>query len=386
MRITNIIDAGIFTIAFASANLLQTIGKYGIRNYQVTDYSRQFNFGAYVGSRILTCSVMLFTGLGYSVYMLAFANYTIAKAVIVFLMCLFKTADCVEDVFHGLFQQEGRLDAAGRAMTIRLALCIVFFIIALALTKSLLIATLTATILAWILLYAFTYSLVPHFGKYRCSFIWKEQKKLLLECLSLFLCAFLSAYIINAPRYAIDAHLTEELQAYYGFISMPIFVISLLNEFIYKPLLKQMSEDWSNREFRRFSKTIVRQALIIAVITCVCIGGAYTIGAPVLSILYNADLFPYKLDLVILLAGGGMLAYTGLFSSVITTIRFQNSLTAAYLLTAVMAFFLSPLLVLKHSLRGASIGYFSLTALLAILLFVLMLYKIKKVENKNGML
>ena len=36
-RIDPVIDAGVFTIAFAIGNLMMTIGKYGIRQFQVSD-------------------------------------------------------------------------------------------------------------------------------------------------------------------------------------------------------------------------------------------------------------------------------------------------------------------------------------------------------------
>ena len=43
-RTVGLEEAGIFTIANANANLFLTIGKYGMRNFQVSDLKDQFLF------------------------------------------------------------------------------------------------------------------------------------------------------------------------------------------------------------------------------------------------------------------------------------------------------------------------------------------------------
>ena len=43
-RIDPIIDAGVFTIAFAIGNLMLAIGKYGVRQFQVSDVEERYRF------------------------------------------------------------------------------------------------------------------------------------------------------------------------------------------------------------------------------------------------------------------------------------------------------------------------------------------------------
>ena len=47
-RTAGLAEAGIFTIANVNANLFLNIGKYGMRNYQVSDVEGQFSFGDYL--------------------------------------------------------------------------------------------------------------------------------------------------------------------------------------------------------------------------------------------------------------------------------------------------------------------------------------------------
>ena len=44
-RTNGLYDAGVFAIAYAIANLMLAIGKYGIRGYQVSDIKENYIFG-----------------------------------------------------------------------------------------------------------------------------------------------------------------------------------------------------------------------------------------------------------------------------------------------------------------------------------------------------
>ena len=54
--------AGIFTLAYAHANLFLTIGKWGERAYQASDTIGEYSFAEYGVSRIVTSLLMLALG------------------------------------------------------------------------------------------------------------------------------------------------------------------------------------------------------------------------------------------------------------------------------------------------------------------------------------
>ena len=60
--------SGIFTIAYANANLFLNIGKYGMRNYQVSDVRDEFCFREYLGSRWITTIMMIVVSIIYVAY------------------------------------------------------------------------------------------------------------------------------------------------------------------------------------------------------------------------------------------------------------------------------------------------------------------------------
>ena len=101
-RVLGLKEAGIFTIAYANANLFLTIGKYGMRNFQVSDVRGQFSFPEYGISRVLTSAVMLIVSIGYVWYIGNKNAYSLDKSLVIIWMCVFKMVDAAEDVYHAM--------------------------------------------------------------------------------------------------------------------------------------------------------------------------------------------------------------------------------------------------------------------------------------------
>ena len=67
-RVCDLSVAGVFTLAYANANLFLNMGNYGMRNFQASDASRQYSFGAYARSRLITDLAMLLFSTAYLAY------------------------------------------------------------------------------------------------------------------------------------------------------------------------------------------------------------------------------------------------------------------------------------------------------------------------------
>lgn len=365
-RTLGLVASGILTIAYANANLFLTIGKYGMRYFQVSDVKEQFSFSEYKLSRMITAILMILVSFVYVLYTASANDYSLEKSLVIIWMCLFKVVDAVEDVYHGMYQQKNRLDVAAKCMTIRMAVTILIFGVSVVVLKNLLISLIIATVATAVIAWLFIKWTMGSFQINKAKSLLYKVRELLQTCFPLFAGAFLSFYIGNAPKYAIDATLTDELQACYGFISMPVFVIGLLNNFIFNPMIYRMSILWNERKTKEFVFKTFRQIIIVGGITLVCIVGAWLLGVPVLSWLYNTDLAPYKTELLILLLGGGFLGLSGLLNTVITIIRFQKSVMWGYAGVALLALLLSNRVVENYEMMGAAVLYTCLMALLCV--------------------
>ena len=382
-RTVGLVEAGIFTIANANANLFLTVGKYGMRYFQVSDVKNQFSFAEYRMSRIITIISMITVSLVFTLYSSWNYSYSFEKTIIIIGMCLFKVVDAVEDLYIALYQKNNRLDVAARGMTLRMFFTILIFGGSLIISKNLMFTLMISTVSTIVLLWGFVYLTYDVFKVDSKCFSWSNVSDLLKTCFPLCAGAFLSFYIGNAPKYAIDAVLNDELQACYGFISMPVFVIGLLNNFIFNPMIYRMSVLWSRRDIKAFMKKIVKQMEILAGITVCCLVGAYLLGIPVLSWLYNTELESYKTELLIILLGGGFLGLSGLLNSVITIIRSQNKLVWGYLIVSMLAYITSTPIVAKYGMMGAAIIYVVLMFILCCIFAGIFINGIRKKKHYN---
>lgn len=393
-RVCGLEAAGLYSIAFATGNLFMYLGNYGVRNYQVSDVDEKFPFRSYILHRLLTVALMLLAAAVYCTYSLLRGAYSPAKTMTVAAMCLLKAIDCLEEVLEGRLHQRGRLDLAGKMMTVRLLISIGGMLAVLVATGNLLTATNAAIILAAaaviLMAAACRRTLLPlqpapgAAAKNRGAATspaaasaavsaarrgaLRDAAVLMRVCFPVCAANFLSFYLINAPKYAIDAAMSETAQAQYNFIAMPVFVIQLLGMFVYQPVLVRMTLSWNSADQKGFLRDFLRITAGLLIIAALCLGGAYVLGIPVLSALYATDLSALKPELLLILAGGVFLAMNGFYSAVLTLMREQNRIPVMYLAGAVLSLILTPRFVGISGIMGAVISFVLIMAIVCALL------------------
>lgn len=369
-RLLGLAAAGVYSIAFATGNLFLYLGNYGVRNYQVSDLEEEYAFREYVAHRALTVTLMFAVSVGYSIYGYVRSGYSVEKAWTVLAMCVLKMIDCIEEVFEGRYHQRGRLDRTGQLMTIRLLVSMAGMAVAMIVTRDLLIATWVAVILAAvadvIVIYAFRETAAWQAGPIRTTAI----AGLMRSCFPVCAANFLSFYLINAPKYAIDAVLGETVQAEYNFIAMPVFVIQMLNMFLYQPVLVDMTSAWNGKDRQTFSRIFRKILVELLAIAVVVLVGAWLLGIPVLSVLYATDLTARKGDLMIILVGSIFLAYNGFMSAVLTITRDQNRIPVMYLVGAICSLLVTQNMTVRWGIRGAVCAFAGSMIVVSVLLTV----------------
>lgn len=377
-RTNGLEDAGIFSIAYAIASLMSFIGEYGVRKYQVSDIKEKISFTDYHSHRVITCTAMLVTFVVYVGAGYLSGRYSRIKFWVIIFVCLIKLVEAYADVFYVRYQQSGRLDVAAKTNTFRIGISMIVCMISLAVTHDLLLSSIIWFAAAVITLCMSSIVVASEFGGIHFRINKESLVTLTRECFPLFLGSFLLLYVGNAPKYAIDAVLDDTAQACYNFIFMPVFVIGLLANFVFNPILVKLAHKWDRREMKVFTHIIVRQLGVIAAITMLAIAVALTIGCPVLGILYNADLHEYRICLTILMVGGGMLALVNFFTVVVTVVRGQNHLIIGYISVAVVAKLLSHYFVSTYGIIGATVLYTGLMTLLSLVFAAVLIICVKR--------
>ena len=387
-RTNNLDDAGVFSIAYAVASLMYYVGEFGVRKYQITDVLEKASFCDYHTHRVVTCSIVIIASLVYAGTGFLTGKYNQTKALVILLVCFMKALEAYSDVFFSRFQQQGRLDVAAKTNTFRIVESMICCIISLIITRDLLISMVVWLATAVIGLLISSILVAPDYGKIEFHLIKEKFILITRECMPLFLGNFLLLYVGNAPKYAIDEFMDDTAQACFNFIFMPVFVIGLLANFIFNPILVELAKEWEKSNYKKFRTIIIRQMFVIAGLTVLAIAVAQTIGIPVLGILFHADLTGSKTSLTILMLGGGMLALANFFTVTVTVVRGQKYLIPGYFLTAIAARLLSGYFVRTHGVLGASMLYACMMTLVSLafgLVFVLCVkYKKKKKETAGN--
>lgn len=367
-RVCGLEAAGIFSIAFATGNLFLYLGNYGVRNYQVSDLSEKYSFHDYLRHRLCTVLLMLAAAAVYTAWSAKTGNYSHYKTACVLAMCACKAVDCLEEVFEGRYQQKGRLDRSGKLVTFRLLVSIGGMIAVLLVTRDLLTAVWWGVFLAAAAsaLIIWRYRETAAFE--RTAFSFSGIAGLMRECFPVCAANFLSFYLINEPKYAIDAAMDETAQACYNFIAMPVFVIQLLNMFLYQPMLIRMTASWENGRRKEFLGYFGRICGALAMISAPILLAAWIFGIPVLSWLYATDLSALRTELLLIMTGGIFLAFNGFYCAVLTIMRKQREIPLTYLAGAVLSLAATPVMVRESGIVGAVLSFVLVMAAVTVLL------------------
>lgn len=378
-----LIPAGIYTMGNTDNNLFLSIGRYGVRPFQVSDVDREYKFREYRMARIISTILMAVISTGYVLYAALKNNYSSNKLWIIIWMCIFKLPDSFEDVYYGDYQKNERLDVAAKPLALRMIITIVLWALLLVVTKDLLISVIVSTIV--------TIFLMIWFILLTKEYITEREKpdssrvlKLLWVTLPLAVAAFLTLYISAAPKNSIDAHLDDKLQAIYGFIAMPVFVVQLLAQAVFNPVLYKISCLWNDGDIGKYVKESLKQVVYVFIITVACIFGAWLLGIPVLSIMYHTELSSYKTDLMYMMVGSGFLGLIVLLSGFLTIMRRQSIIIVGYVIVSIIAFLFTDKYVIKYGIRGAVLFFVALLAMLCFIFIIGYIWSAVTQRKKNS--
>ena len=383
-RTNDLNSAGVFSIAYAVASLIYYLGEYGVRKFQVTDVNEQVSFSEYYTHRVMTCAIAFIATIIYTGAGIYSGRFDAFKAQIILIVCIVKIIEAYCDVYFARFQQCGRLDVAAKASTYRVALPVLLCICCLVITHNMLISM-------WIWLIANVFAfytsfklIAPEFGTARLVAHKQSLIMITRTCLPLFLGNFLLLYIGNAPKYAIDSIMSNEDQARFNFLFMPVFVIGMLANFVFNPILAELAADWSAGNYRSFYGKVIRQSVIILAITLLAVIVAMSFGCFALGVIFHSDLTGYKMHLTILMIGGGLLAFVNFLAVVITVLRGQRFLMIGYCISAAAAGLFSEIIVKEYGLTGACVLYTMLMLFVTVAFLVIFLIYNKMSRTKEG--
>ena len=346
-RVNDIQTAGIFSIAYATATILYTLAMYSGRLCQVTDIKNKITDKDYIVNRTLTCIIMLIGAAGF----LLIQQYSGFKTTIFALLAIFKGIEAFSDILYGVMQKNDILYKSGQSLSLKGFVGIAAFLIVDLVTRDLRWACFAVIVVNVLVLVIFDYLMITRkLIDIKVKVDFGNVLSIFKSEFFVFVNSFAGIYILNAPKYAIDNFLTDDIQAIYGYIMMPATVMTLFTQFIVMPFLGKLKEMYEQKQLKEIEKVTLKIKLIVIAFGGFAVLCAYLIGPEFLGLVYGLDLTAYRMNLCVII--GSYIFYA------ISYIQF-----VIYVASMVIAYIGSTVLVQNFGINGAT---FSCTTTLAI--------------------
>lgn len=170
---------------------------------------------------------------------------------------------------------------------------------------------------------------------------------------------------------------------------MPATVMTLFTQFIVMPFLGKLKEMYEEKKLKEIEKVTLKIKLIVIAFGGFAVLAAFLIGPEFLGLIYGLDLTAYRMNLCVIIASYIFYAISYINLVTLTTIRHTFVQFVIYIISMIIAFLGSNILVrvLNLGINGAT---FSCTTTLAIQFILyavvtkLIIYKEnKKLSNEN---
>lgn len=352
-RILGVDEAGVFSISYSVGQLMLSIGWFGTRQFQVSDINEEFKFSDYLSLKLFMTIIMMVGCLIYSVFL----HFNTYKMLVTFLYCLFLICDVFADLFSARFQQVDKLFLSGMSYIIRILGYNLVILFSLLCFKNLIVAIVLAMIYSALELTFFDLQLIKRISQIKIEFHMDKIIQLIKNCFPLFISSFLTTFIVNVPKNAIELNFDSSVQTYYNIIFMPSYIINLFCMFIFVPLYTSIANTWLNSTKDKFINTVVKLMIFDVLLSLVVFAGCYFLGIPLLELVYGVDLHSVKSSFLVLIVAGCFTSMNSIISYIFTVIRRQKFMIYIYVVAMVLAQVMVKTLTLNYGIFGASLDY-----------------------------
>lgn len=363
-RINGVNEAGIFSFAFSVACILNIIGIYYGRAYQVTETDSRFTDSDFICHHFFTCALMILV----AALFLIVKRYPAHKTWVFVMLVAFKAAEAFFESVYAVIQKHNELYKVGISMFLKALFGYGAFLAIDIFTHSLIFAIggIIAANLAVFLIYDLK-NVRPYVTRLEAVDFGK-MTALFKAGFFTFLFTLLTQYIINASKFAIDSHMEDKYQTVFGIILMPATLIFLFGQFMIHPFLVRLTDYFAKGKKGKFIASVAKIAGCVAAFGALAVLAAYIAGIPFLEFLYGVKLSKYLYPLIIIIAGATFYAMSTVLSNALIVMRKTGIQSVIYIIAAIAAFFVSGKLVVTMGIMGAALSY------ALIMLFIFLMY------------
>lgn len=341
---------GRFSLGLAICAPVVLFANLQLRVVQATDAKQDYQFGDYLGVRLVAVLLALLVIVG----ILVFSGYPHETALVILVIGFAKVFESVSDVMYGLFQKYERMDCIAISKSIKGPLSLFVLGGLVWMTDRVLYGVLGLAV-AWLLL-LLVYDLrnASLLASIRPRIDWDTSWRLVRLALPLGLVTMLISLNSNVPRYFVERYMGEGKLGYFSAMAYLMVAGNTVVGALGQSATPRLARHYAAGDRRAFSRLLLQLVGIGGAMGVMGVAVAGFFGRPILALLYRLDYAAHANVLVWLMAAAGVgyvASFLGYGMTSARSFRVQLPLFAVVALSVAAA---CALLVPKTGLVGAA--------------------------------
>lgn len=287
-------ELGIYSLAFAITSPLALFMNMKLRALAVTDPN--LSFQNYIISRnLLTLfSIMLLIGISLVIY----PDYTL----IIALVGLSKIMDLHSEIYYSLPQINNDFNYIGKLMIYKHLFILTSFIMAIALTKNLMLSLLIQFVSQFMFFHIIEKKGInKKYSSNDKSYTKEDVKRIIKYGLPLGLSLMLISLTSNFPKYLLEYFTSTEMVGFYSAITYIVIMGNLVMNSISQNFLPKLTKLFNDNEFNTFKKYVFLYLTCFSILLgVIIILFSIFLGDTFLEIVYGPNFTKYSNILIIM--------------------------------------------------------------------------------------
>lgn len=368
-KLTTPETVGQFALGMAVTAPVIMFANLQLRAVQATDARRQYQFGHYLGLRLVMSALALVVVLA----IVAFSHYTKEAALVILMVGLAKSFESISDVIYGLLQHHERMDRIATSMILKGPLSLIALSLCVYFTRSAVWGAMGLA-LAWLVVLC-TYDLrsavlvrrnVGETGleigarrpainrSIRPRWDLAVLLKLALLALPLGATQMLNSLGTNLPRQILERYHGEQSLGIFAALAYLVVAGGTIVGALGQSASPRLASYYAMSKLAQFRRLLGRLLLIGVALTTVGLLIATFFGRTVLTVLYRPEYGQYATLLVWMAAAGGVSYLASFLGYAITATRQFRVQLPLFAIIAVSCLALCYLFIPHFGMVGAA--------------------------------
>lgn len=372
-------DVGIYSLAFAISAPLTLLANMKLRSIYITDDEKDFKDYIYTRNLVSVLITLLLAILSFIIYPEYFT--------IIMLIGLIKIFDLQSDIYYAIPHKNEDMKLIGKLMILKHVFTFVVFLIAIYLTKDLVISILIQLITQILILYFVEVREINKryiLQKDNIGLDSRNIKLVILAGLPLGFVQMMMSFNTSYPQYLIEYFESAEILGYFSAIVYIVMIGNMLINAVSQNFLPILSKKINLRDYYSFKKIVFFNltglSLMIGLLLISC---SYFFGESFLRVFYGNEYANYNHVLILMSFALAINFISWNFDTALLTMKYISIQPKISIIILIVNLVLGYFFISSYGIIGAAITVIITNTLQLILRIIFVRIKLKMLMKEE---